>query len=96
MKTIPLKKAYELIEGASAVIVNNDALMYASTDGLNGDEDNEFLFLCWDAEGLEFRIIAREGENQNVKVTDQVDLILVDDEGDEFNLTLLTTNVVHV
>jgi hypothetical protein len=97
MKTIPLKDAHELIENAAAVIVNRDALMYASTDELNGDADNEFLFVSWtDSDGLEFRIKACEGENQNVKVTDQGDLILVDDEGEEFELTLLKMNVVRV
>lgn len=97
MKTIPLKHAHELIENASAVIVNHDALMYAAVDELTGEEDNEFLYVSWtDADGLGFEIKAREGENQTVKVTDQGDLILVDDGGDEFEMTLLKMNVVRV
>ncbi|NBR06941.1 MAG: hypothetical protein EBT92_14360 [Planctomycetes bacterium] len=97
MKTIPLKRAHELIEAASAVIVNRDALMYPSFDDLTGDSDNEFLYLGWtDSDGLEFVIKACEGENQEVEVTDDGNLVLVDDEGEKFELTLLTTNVVKV
>ena len=97
MKTIPLKHAHELIEGAPAVIVNHDALMYPSVEDLNGEPDNEFLYVSWtDADGLLFEIKAVEENNQNVKVTDQGDLILVDDAGDEFEMTLLKMNVVRV
>ena len=97
MKTIPLKHAHELIENAAAVIVNHDALMYAAVDELTGESDNEFLALFWtDGDAYDFNVKAREGENQTVKVTDQGDLILVDDEGEEFEVTLLKMNVVRV
>lgn len=97
MKTIPLKQAHELIENAAAVIVNHDALMYPSVSDLTGEEDNEFLYVSWmDADGLGFKIKAVEENNQEVKVTDQGDLILVDDEGEEFEVTLLKMNVVRV
>lgn len=90
---IPLKTAFDLIKNASAVIVNRHALMFHGTSELNDDPDNEFLCLIWaDDEGLEYIIKAREGENQLVEV-DQTDgvgtLILVDDEGEKFELTLL-------
>ena len=101
MKTIPLKHAHELIENAAAVIVNHDALhcnaalMYPAVDELTGESDNEFLGLFWsDGDAYDFKVKAREGENQTVKVTDQGDLILVDDEGEEFEVTLLKMNVV--
>jgi hypothetical protein len=97
MKNIPLKLAHELISDAAAVIVNRDSLMYPSVDDLTGDADNEFLYLSWqDDTGLEYSIKAVEENNQTIKVTDQGDLILTDDEGDEFELTLLKMNVVRV
>ena len=97
MKNIPLKEAHELIENAAAIIVNHDALMYPSVSDLTGEEDNEFLYVSWtDGDGWEFEIKAVEENNRTVKVTDQGDLILVDDEGDEFEVTLLKMNVVRV
>lgn len=97
MKTIPLKTAHELIENAAAIIADHDALMYPSVSELTGEEDNEFLFIRWvDADGLEFQIRANEGENQTVKVTDQGDLILVGDEGNVFEITLLKMDVIRV
>lgn len=97
MKTIPLKTAHELIESAAAIIADHDALMYPSVSDLTGEADNEFLYIRWvNDEGLEFQIRAVEENNQSVKVTDQGDLILVDDEGEEFEVTLLKMNVVRV
>jgi len=97
MKTIPLKTAHELIENAAAIIADHNALMYPSVSDLTGEEDNEFLYISWtDGDGYEYRIKANEGPNQTVKVTDQGDLVLVDDEGDEFEITLLKMNVVRV
>lgn len=97
MKTIPLKTAHELIENAAAIIADHDALTYPSVSELTGEEDNEFLFIRWvNDEGLEFQIRAVEENNQSVKVTDQGDLVLVDDEGNEFEITLLKMDVVRV
>ena len=93
--TIPLSKAFELIESCAAVIVNRDALMYPSFDDLTGDDDNEFLYLGWmDSDGLEYRIKCVEGNNQNVEV-ENGNLILIDDEGEPFELTLLNANKIE-
>ena len=97
MKTIPLKTAHELIENAAAIIADHDVLMYPSVSDLTGEADNEFLYIGRsDGYGCEFQIRATEGPNQNVKVTDQGDLVLVDDEGNEFEITLLKMDVIRV
>ena len=97
MKTIPLKTAHELIDNAAAIIADHDALMYPSVSDLTGEADNEFLYIGWtDGDGYEFQIKATEGPNQNVKVTDQGDLVLVDDEGNEFEITLLKMDLIRV
>jgi len=93
--TITLVEALNLIENATAVIVNNDALMYASTSELTGDGDNEFLYLGWtDGDGYDYRIKAIESNNQTVEVSDKGGLVFVDDEGEPFELTLLSVSPV--
>jgi hypothetical protein len=95
MKTISLTEAHELLSEASAIIVNNDVLMYPSVSDLTGESDNEFLNLSWiDSEGLEFTVIAYEGDNKTVKVTPAGGLVFVDDQGDEFEVTLLQVTKV--
>jgi hypothetical protein len=90
MKQISLKEAVQSLYNCSAVIVNNNVLVYPSVEKLNGDVDNEFLYLGWTDEGLDYNIKAVEGNNQLVTVENN-SLVFVDNEGEEFSLTLLTT-----
>jgi hypothetical protein len=56
---------------------------------LNGEPDNEWLYLSWTEEdGSGFVIKCIEENNQTVKIENN-ELILTDYEGDEFALTLL-------
>lgn len=90
MKQISLVEAVQLLNDCSAVIVNDNVLTYPSVEDLNDDDDNEFLYLGWTDDGLDYSMKVEEGNNRSVKIEDN-QMILVDDEGDEFSLTLLTT-----
>lgn len=90
MKTIGLKQAFKRLEESSAVIVDNDALVYPSLDDITNTPENEFLFLSWEVEGKEYRVKCIEKNNQTVKVSDEgAVMLLEDDEGDKVELTLL-------
>ena len=41
MKILSLKEAFDLIQEAAAVIVNEDAIIYPSLSELTGENDNE-------------------------------------------------------
>jgi hypothetical protein len=64
MKKITLKEAYSILEDASAVIINDNVVLYPSLWELTEDDENEFLFLDWDDGKLKFN----EGDNQEVEV----------------------------
>jgi len=69
MKTISLEEAYNILEQASAIIVD-DAVIYPSLWELNGDDNNEFLYLSWtDADYNEFSLKFIEGDNREVELS---------------------------
>jgi len=68
MKTITLKEAFRILEDASAVIINDDVVLYPSLDMIEGSDENEFLFFRWDDGGLEYALKFCEGDNQEVEV----------------------------
>jgi hypothetical protein len=90
MKEITLKETYEILEDCSAVIVDDNALVYPSLNDLTGDLRNEFLYIGWDSDGEEFGIQFLEGHNQVCSVSGS-SLFLKDSEGEETQLTILTT-----
>lgn len=65
---IPLQKAFKILEDASAVIINDDTLIYPSLSDLTGEDDNRFLYLEWEEEGLEYNLKFNEGDNQEVEI----------------------------
>ena len=90
MKTIGLKEAYNRLVESTAVIVDNDALIYPSLADIRNEPDNLFLYLSWEVDGLEYAVKCMEENNQTVKVTDDGSLMLLEDmEGDRVQLTLL-------
>jgi hypothetical protein len=90
MKTIKLKEAYDRLKESSAVIVDNDALIYPSLADIKNEPDNQFLYLSWWTDGLQYVVKCMEENNQTVKVTDDGSLMLLEDmEGDRVQLTLL-------
>ena len=94
MKKITLKEAYHILEDASAVIIDDDVVLYPSLEPISGDELHEFLFFRWDDGGLEFTLKFLEGDNQEVKVSGS-SILLIDthakDKDDHLQITILTT-----
>jgi len=68
MKKITLKEAYQILEQASAVIIDDNVLVYPALTGLEGSDDNEFLYFKWDDEGLGYELTFKEEDNQEVEV----------------------------
>jgi hypothetical protein len=94
MKTITLKEAFRILEDASAVIINDDVVLYPSLDMIEGSDENEFLFFRWDDGGLEYTLKFCEGDNQEVKlVGSSMFLYDTDADGKEdyTQLTILIT-----
>jgi len=90
MKTITLKQAFNRLKESSAVIVDNDALIYPSLADIKNEPDNQFLYLSWWTDGLQYVVKCMEENNQTVKVSDDGTVMLLeDDEGDKVQLTLL-------
>ena len=94
MKTITLKEAYQILEDASAVIIDDDVVLYPSLWELQDDDTNEFLYFRWDDGGLEYTLTFKEGDNQEVKVVGS-SMFLYDthakDKDDHLQITILTT-----
>ena len=91
MKKITLKEAYNLLEDASAVIIDNDVVLYPSLEPISGDELNEFLFFRWDDGGLEYTLKFLEGDNQEVKVVGSSMFLYAEGDNEHTQLTILTT-----
>jgi hypothetical protein len=99
MKTITLKEAFRILEDASAVIINDDVVLYPSLDMIEGSDENEFLFFRWDDGGLEYTLKFCEGDNQEVKlVGSSMFLYDTDSNGKEdyTQLTILITKELEV
>jgi hypothetical protein len=94
MKTITLKEAYNILEDASAIIIDDNVLVYPALTGLEGSDDNEFLYFKWDDEGLGYELTFKEEDNREVKVVGS-SMFLYDydaeTEEDHTQITILTT-----
>ena len=87
-KTILLKTATKIIDGSSAIILNDDNLMYVQTD-LIGEPDNVFLDCRWFADsGEEYVVEFLEKDNQRVSIRGG-NMFLIDGDGDQWKLTIL-------
>ena len=94
MKIIALKEAHQILENASAIIIDDSVLVYPSLWDLQDDDTNEFLYLGWEDEGLGYNLKFNEGDNQVVKVSGSSIFLLDMDAGDEEDhtqITILTT-----
>lgn len=93
MKRIQLKEAYEILQNASAVIIDDLALAYPALSELQGEAENEFLFVTWE-DGEEYYLRFTEGGNVSVRVVgDSLFLYNTEAEsdGDFTKLTILRT-----
>jgi hypothetical protein len=94
MKTITLKEAFRILEDASAVIINDDVVLYPSLQELEEDDTNEFLYFRWDDGGLEYTLTFNEGDNQEVKIVGSSMFLYdtdADGEEDHTQITILIT-----
>jgi hypothetical protein len=70
MKKIKLEEAYKLLVNATALIIDNDVLVYPSLCGLTGEDKNEFLYLAlYDEQGHNCWLKFNEADNLEVEVT---------------------------
>jgi hypothetical protein len=88
MKTISLKEAHQILSECSAVIIDDNAVVYPFTADLEDDDSNEFMYLSWDDDGLDFSVKFIEGNNKEVAVNGST-MVLYDNEGDVTKLTIL-------
>jgi hypothetical protein len=96
---ITLKQAYNILEDASAVIINNDVVLYPSLWELNDDDTNDFLFFRWDDGGLEYTLKFNEGDNQEVSIVGSSMFLYDTDsngEEDHTQITILTTKELEI
>lgn len=87
---IPLEKAFEILENASAIIINDDVVMYPSLADLEDDESNEFLNLTWEIRGLEYSLKFCEGDNKEVEVVGTSMFLYDTDANDDSDHTQIT------
>lgn len=89
MRTISLQKAFNLLQNCSAVILDQNGLIYPALDEIRNNDENEFMYLEWtDSEGYEFNVKFKEENNKEVTI-DGITMILKDNEGYESALYLL-------
>lgn len=80
-KSIPLHEAVALLKSADAVQADlcGACVMFPGGLDLTGEDDNEFLSLHAESEGLEYDVTFAEGNNRTVEV-DGHDLVFTDTE----------------
>lgn len=90
MKEITLKEAYQILEDASAILVEDQVLFPVLTP-LTGKAHNTFLMLDWeDSEKLWYELAFDEGENQTVAVSGGSLFLLPNrNEEEEVQITIL-------
>jgi len=86
---ISLKDAHSILMNCAAVIWNTDYLCFPSVDDLAEDGNDEFMTLTSeDEEGLIYTAGFIQNENERVRVAGG-SMWLVDDTGDEVEITIL-------
>jgi len=91
MKKITLKEAYRILEDASAVIIDDDVVLYPSLSELKEDDTNEFLFFRWDDGGFEYVVRFEEWRNQEVEVVGSSMFLYAEGDNEHTQITILTT-----
>lgn len=69
MKTINLKEAYDILNECSGIIIEDSVILYPQLGDLDGDDENEFLFLFWDDDGAEYNMKFCEGDNREITIS---------------------------
>lgn len=96
MKKITIQKAHQILTDCSALIIDDNTLVYPSLADLEGSDDNEFLYLSWtDEEGRDYSVKFSEGQNKEVTISGS-SMFLVDNEGEEAQITILAPQNLEV
>jgi hypothetical protein len=86
---IPFEKTFSLLNDCSAVIIDDNALVYPSLDHEAKEGEDEFLHLSCDGKGFEVREhYFNKEDNETVEVVG-TSVFLKDTDGEEIQLTLL-------
>lgn len=85
MKKINLNQVLVLLEQCSAVIFDDNALIYPRVD----EDSEEFLYISWDDEGEEYILTFNKEDNKEVSIKG-AKLTLIDSEGNGCDLILLS------
>jgi hypothetical protein len=96
MKKITLHQAHILLQNASGIIISevSEPLMPYIAD-LEGSDENQFLYITWDDdEGQMYDVKFSEGDNQEVTIS-ETSMFLIDNEGDEVQITLLIPQILE-
>lgn len=89
MKKITLVEAYDILANCSAVVIDDDILIYPElADNIINDEAQEFMNLAWDIEGLTYEAHYEEGDNAEVEVVG-CSMFLKNTDGDIDQITIL-------
>lgn len=90
-----MKEAYEILQTASAVIIDDLALAYPGLADLKGNAENEFLFVTWEDRVEDYFLRFTEGGNVSVRVVgDSLFLYNTEAESDgDFTKVTILRNV---
>lgn len=91
MKIIPLSQAFKLLQSCSALIVEDNVLVYPELDEVRNKHENEFMFLKWEDEGFEYSMKFTEEDNEKVPVVGSSMYLVHSDaeDGEVEQITLL-------
>lgn len=89
-RNITLEQAYNLIGQCSAVIIDEDHLVYPSIDDLNGEPENEWCYLSWDDGYNEYCVKFIEAEQEIMY--DGSSIYMKDNKDTDTKITLLVPN----
>ena len=89
-KTITLEEAHKILQNASAVIIDEHALVYPSLWELTGDDENQFMYLSWEDEGQDYYMKFCEGDNREVHVFGSSLFLYDTDANDDEEKTKIT------
>jgi hypothetical protein len=87
LNSIPLADAYKLITECPAVLVDGKYITIPNIYELKDSEENVFLNLTWELDGLVYELNFEEGDNLDVPVDGTIMCLLDVDAEDELDFT---------
>ena len=72
-------------------IIDDNVLVYPSLSELKEDDANEFMYLSWEDERLEYSVRFEEERNQEVEIVGSSMFLYAEGDIDHTQITILTT-----